>query len=75
MIFQEISKKNFREISFVCLDDKVVVFYIKMVKMLYDEIILKVKENQSLINLRDILLLKLMLGEIFLNKNMGSIDD
>ena len=35
----------------------------------------KQKENQSLINLRDTLLPKLMSGEISLNKNMGSIDD
>ncbi|MDN5624965.1 MAG: restriction endonuclease subunit S [Acinetobacter sp.] len=73
--FQEISKKNFREISFVCPDDKVVVSYTKTVKTLYDEITLKAKEKQSLINLRDTLLPKLMSGEISLNKNMGSIDD
>lgn len=73
--FQEISKKNFREISFVCPDDKVVVSYTKTVKTLYDEITSKAKENQSLINLRDTLLPKLMSGEISLNKNMGSIDD
>lgn len=62
--FQEISKKNFREISFVCPDDKVVVSYTKTVKMLYDEITSKAKENQSLINLKDTLLPKLMSGEI-----------
>lgn len=73
--FQEISKKNFREIRFVCPDDKVVVSYTKTVKTLYDEITSKAKENQSLINLRDTLLPKLMSGEISLNKNMGSIDD
>lgn len=73
--FQEISKKNFREISFVCPDDKVVVSYTKTVKTLYDEITSKAKENQSLVNLRDTLLPKLMSGEISLNKNMGSIDD
>ncbi len=73
--FQEISKKNFREISFFCPDDKVVVSYTKTVKTLYDEITSKAKENQSLINLRDTLLPKLMSGEISLNKNMGSIDD
>lgn len=62
--FQEISKKNFREISFVCPDDKVVVSYTKTVKTLYDEITSKAKENQSLINLRDTLLPKLMSGEV-----------
>ena len=62
--FQEISKKNFREISFVCPDDKVVVSYTKTVKTLYDEITSKAKENQSLINLRDTLLPKLLLGEV-----------
>lgn len=73
--FLEISKKNFREINFICPDDKVVVSYTKTVKTLYDEITSKAKENQSLINLRDTLLPKLMSGEISLNKNMGSIDD
>ena len=62
--FQEISKKNFREISFVCPDDKVVVSYTKTVKTLYDEISLKAEENQSLINLRDTLLPKLLSGEL-----------
>ena len=52
-----------------------VVSYTKTVKTLYDEITSKAKENQSLINLRDTLLPKLMSGEISLNKNMGSIDD
>lgn len=73
--FQEISKKNFREISFVCPYYKVVDAYTKMVKTLYDEITLKAKENQSLINLRDTLLPKLLSGEISLNKNKGSIHD
>ncbi|SSS78983.1 type I restriction-modification system, specificity subunit S [Acinetobacter baumannii] len=73
--FQEISKKNFREINFICPDEKIVASYTKTVRTLYDEITSKAKENQSLINLRDTLLLKLMSGEISLNKNMGSIDD
>ncbi|AWA48838.1 MULTISPECIES: restriction endonuclease subunit S [Acinetobacter] len=73
--FLEISKKNFREINFICSDEKVVTVYTKTAKTLYDEITSKAKENQSLINLRDTLLPKLMSGEISLNKNMGSIDD
>lgn len=62
--FQEISKKNFREISFVCPDEKVIAVYTRTAKTLYDEITLKAKEKQSLINLRDTLLPKLLLGEV-----------
>jgi type I restriction enzyme S subunit len=62
--FLEISKKNFREINFICSDEKVVTVYTKTVKMLYDEISLKAEENQSLINLRDTLLPKLLSGEL-----------
>ncbi|MFH7765925.1 restriction endonuclease subunit S [Acinetobacter sp. BSP-28] len=62
--FQEISKKNFREINFISSDEKVVAIYTRTAKTLYDEITLKAKENQSLINLRDTLLPKLLSGEI-----------
>jgi len=62
--FLEISKKNFREINFICSDEKVVTVYTKTVKTLYDEISLKAEENQSLINLRDTLLPKLLSGEL-----------
>ena len=62
--FLEISKKNFREINFICSDEKVVTVYTKIAKTLYDEISLKAEENQSLINLRDTLLPKLLSGEI-----------
>ena len=62
--FLEISKKNFREINFICSDEKVVTVYTKTAKTLYDEISLKAEENQSLINLRDTLLPKLLSGEI-----------
>ena len=47
--FLEISKKNFREINFICSDEKVVTVYTKTAKTLYDEISLKAEENQSLI--------------------------
>ena len=62
--FLEISKKNFREINFICSDEKVVTVYTKIAKTLYDEISLKAEENQSLINLRDTLLPKLLSGEL-----------
>ena len=62
--FLEISKKNFREINFICSDEKVVTVYTKTAKTLYDEISLKAEENQSLINLRDTLLPKLLSGEL-----------
>jgi len=62
--FLEISKKNFREINFICSDEKVVTVYTKTAKTLYDKISLKAEENQSLINLRDTLLPKLLSGEL-----------
>ena len=62
--FQEISKKNFREINFISSDEKVVAVYTRTAKTLYDEITLKAKEKQSLINLRDTLLPKLLSGEL-----------
>ncbi|EPG6933582.1 restriction endonuclease subunit S [Acinetobacter baumannii] len=62
--FQEISKKNFREINFIRPDEKVIAVYTRTAKTLYDEITLKAKEKQSLINLRDTLLPKLLLGEV-----------
>lgn len=62
--FQEISKKNFREIKFISSDEKMVAVYTRTAKTLYDEITLKAKENQSLINLRDTLLPKLLSGEV-----------
>jgi type I restriction enzyme S subunit len=62
--FLEISKKNFREINFICSDEKVVTVYTKTVKMLYDEIALKAKESQSLVDIRDSLLPKLLSGEM-----------
>ncbi|MHC3047523.1 restriction endonuclease subunit S [Acinetobacter nosocomialis] len=62
--FLEISKKNFKEINFICSDEKVVTVYTKTAKTLYDEISLKAEENQILINLRDTLLPKLLSGEL-----------
>lgn len=62
--FQEISKKNFREIDFICPDEKIVADYTKIAKPLYDEISSKAKENHNLINLRDTLLSKLLSGEL-----------
>lgn len=62
--FQEISKRNFREINFIRPDEKVIAVYTRTAKTLYDEITLKAKEKQSLINLRDTLLPKLLLGEV-----------
>ena len=62
--FQEISKKNFREINFLCPDKQTVEKKKKKVKLLYDEIALKAKESQNLIDLRDTLLPKLLSGEI-----------
>nr|WP_306669521.1 restriction endonuclease subunit S [Acinetobacter sp. YH16053] len=62
--FQEISKKNFREINFICPDEKIVASYTKTVRTLYDEIALKAKESQSLVDIRDTLLPKLLSGEI-----------
>lgn len=62
--FQEISKKNFREINFICPDEKIVASYTKTVRTLYDEIALKAKESQSLVDIRDSLLPKLLSSEV-----------
>ena len=62
--FQEISKKNFREINFICPDEKIVASYTKTVRTLYDEIALKAKESQCLVDIRDTLLPKLLSGEL-----------
>ena len=61
---QEISKKNFRDINFICPDEKIVASYTKTVRTLYDEIALKAKESQSLVDIRDTLLPKLLSGEV-----------
>lgn len=72
--FLEISKKNFREISFLCPDKQTVDDYTKKVKLLYDEIALKAKESQNLIDLRDTLLPKLLSGEIDVSDLVSETD-
>lgn len=72
--FQEISKKNFREINFICPDEKIVASYTKTVRTLYDEIALKAKESQSLVDIRDTLLPKLLSGELDVSDLQGEGD-
>ena len=71
--FQEISKKNFREINFICPDEKIVASYTKTVRTLYDEIALKAKESQSLVDIRDTLLPKLLSGELDVSDLQGEV--
>ena len=56
-----VSKTAFEEI---CPDEKIVASYTKTVRTLYDEIALKAKESQSLVDIRDTLLPKLLSGEV-----------
>jgi len=62
--FQEISKKNFREINFLCPAEQILIAYARNVQTLYNQISSRVIENQSLIKIRDTLLPKLLSGEV-----------
>lgn len=61
--FQEISKKNFREIQFLCPSEKILNAYTRNVETLYNQISSNVSENQDLISIRDTLLPNLLSGE------------
>lgn len=66
--FSEISKKNFREILVLVPSTQVIKSYSDLVKAYYDQITSLVQECNSLTELRDTLLPKLLSGEI-------SVDD
>ncbi len=62
--FAEISKKNFRPIPVLIPDKKIIVAFDKLARPLYRRIVANMQESESLSQLRDILLPKLMSGEI-----------
>ncbi|ELB2783932.1 restriction endonuclease subunit S [Vibrio alginolyticus] len=62
--FAEISKKNFKPIPVVVPTDDVLCAYKKIVKPLYESITENVRQNELLSSLRDILVPKLLSGDI-----------
>lgn len=62
--FAEISKKAFRPIPVIVPSESILATYEGLVRPLYDRIVSNVKESDSLAQTRDLLLPKLMSGEI-----------
>jgi type I restriction enzyme, S subunit len=62
--FAEISKRNFKPIPIICPNEKVVAAFDSYVEPIFAKVVLNLKENQTLAELRDTLLPKLMSGEI-----------
>lgn len=62
--FAEISKKVFRSVPVVVPREQVVAAYQEQVRPLYDHIILNTRESESLAKTRNLLLPRLMSGEI-----------
>lgn len=67
--FAEISKKSFKPISVVVPSSEVLSVYRKVVKPLYDAITSNARQNEQLSTLRDILLPKLLSGEVNLEED------
>ena len=66
--FAEISKKAFRPVPVVVPSDQALAAYEGLVRPLYDRIVANTKESASLAQTRDLLLPKLMSGEIRLTE-------
>ena len=62
--FAEISKRTFRPVSVVVPSDQVLISFETLVRPLYDRIVANTKESSSLAEARDLLLPRLMSGEI-----------
>ena len=62
--FKEISKRNFRLIDIIEPIKEVVNSYYELVKPIYDKITANVRENETLMKIRDTLLPKLISGEV-----------
>lgn len=62
--FQEISKKNFRPLPVIVADERVHQTFDSMVKPFFEKIIANELESRTLAHTRDLLLPKLMSGEI-----------
>ena len=66
--FPEISKKAFRPVPVVVPSEQTLAAYEGLVRSLYDRIVVNTKESASLAKIRDLLLPKLMSGEIRLRE-------
>ena len=62
--FAEISKKVFRPVPVIVPSERVLSVYENLVRPLYDRIVVNTKESKTLTQTRDLLLPKLMSGEI-----------
>ena len=72
--FAEISKKAFRPVSVTIPSEEVLTAYENIVRTLYDRIVANTKESASLAQIRDLLLPKLMSGEIRLRDAEGVVE-
>lgn len=73
--FQEISKKNFKPLSVNVPSDEVITEFDKTVRPLYEKVVANVEQNQTLAELRDTLLPKLMSGQIRLRDAEKLVED
>lgn len=62
--FAEISKNTFREISIIVPNQEILDIFKNKLESIYDQITKNAKENISLAQTRDLLLPKLLSGEI-----------
>ncbi len=69
--FAEISKKNFKPISVIVPDEEMLSEFIKQAKNIYDKITTFVFESETLSEIRDSLLPKLLSGEIVINNKQN----
>ena len=72
--FAEISKKAFRPVPVVVPSEQVIAVYEGLVRPLYDRIVANMKESASLAQTRDLLLPKLMSGEIRLREAEEAVE-
>lgn len=70
--FQEISKKNFKPILVTVASEDVVAAFSDVAGLLFDKVQSNEEENQTLAEMRDLLLPKLMSGEIRLKDAEGA---
>jgi type I restriction enzyme S subunit len=73
--FAEISKKVFRPMAVVVPESKCILAFDEIVRPLYNKIVSNTKENETLAQTRDLLLPKLMSGEIRLRDGEKLVED
>ena len=62
--FAEISKTNFKPIPIICPSEEVITAFDLHIRPIFSKVVSNLRENQTLAELRDTLLPKLMSGEI-----------